>query len=86
MYFVYIIECRDTSLYTGITTDLARRLDEHKHGIGSNYTRARGAVKIVYSEKHHTRSLALKREAEIKRLPRAKKLYLIKSKKTARMI
>ena len=77
MYFVYIIECRDTSLYTGITTDLARRLDEHKHGIGSNYTRSRGAVKIVYSEKRRTRSLALKREAEIKRLPRAKKLALL---------
>jgi putative endonuclease len=80
MYFVYIIECADKSLYTGITTDLMRRLSEHKNGIGSHYTRSRGVVKIVYSEKHSTRSLAQKREAEIKSWPRAKKLTLIKSK------
>lgn len=77
MYFVYILKCRDKSLYTGITTDLTRRLAEHKNGIGSHYTRSRGAVKIVYSEKHRTRSLASKREAEIKSWPRAKKLALI---------
>jgi putative endonuclease len=80
-YFVYILQCADASLYTGITTDLKRRLAEHKNGIGSHYTRSRGAVKIVYSEKRATRSLASKREAEIKRLPRAKKLVLIQFKK-----
>ena len=78
MYFVYILKCRDASLYTGITTDLARRFAEHKNGVGSHYTCSRGAVKIVYSEKHRTRSLASKREAEIKSWPRAKKLALIK--------
>ena len=81
MYFVYILKCRDASLYTGITTNLARRLSEHKNGIGSSYTRSRGAVKMVYSEKCTTRSLALKREAEIKSWPRAKKLALIKLSK-----
>jgi putative endonuclease len=81
MYFVYIIECADASLYTGITTNLTRRLTEHKNGIGSQYTRSHGAVKIVYSEKRSTRSLALKREAEIKSWPRAKKITLIQSKK-----
>ena len=76
MYFVYIIECRDKTLYTGITTDLERRLSEHKNGTGSHYTRSRGVTKIVYSEKRATRSLASKREAEIKSWPRAKKLAL----------
>lgn len=80
-YFVYLLECADKSIYTGITTDLARRLDEHKHGIGSHYTRAHGARKIIYREEFATRSAALKREAEIKRWPRGKKLGLIKSVK-----
>ena len=77
MYFVYILLCGDRSLYTGITTDVARRFQEHKAGKGGHYTAAKGAVKVVYSEKHPTRSLALKREAEIKRWPREKKLALI---------
>ncbi len=77
MYFVYIIECGDKSLYTGITTDLKRRLEEHKAGTGGHYTRAKGAVKIVYSEEHQNRSSASKREAEIKKLKREKKLALV---------
>lgn len=79
MYFVYILQCKDTSLYTGITTDVARRLKEHKEGMGSHYTRARGAKKMLYKEKHPSRSAALKREAAVKRLSRAQKLKLIKS-------
>lgn len=77
MYFVYILRCKDYSLYTGITTDLERRLSEHKAGVASHYTAARGASKVVYTEEHPTRSSALKREAEIKKMPRKNKLALI---------
>lgn len=77
VYFVYILQCADKSLYTGITTDLARRLAEHKDGTGSNYTRARGAKKIVYSERHPDRSAASRCEAAIKKLSRKNKLALI---------
>jgi putative endonuclease len=78
MYFVYIIECKDKSLYTGITTDLDRRFAEHKNGIGSNYTHAKQAKKLVYSESCPDRSSASKREAEIKSWTRGKKLNLIR--------
>lgn len=76
MYYVYILECADGSLYTGITTDLARRLAEHQEGKGAQYTRARGAVRMRYHEVHPDRSSASKREAKIKRLSRADKLIL----------
>ena len=79
MYFVYILLCADGSLYTGITTDVERRFKEHANKIGSNYTSARGAVKIVYTEKQKDRSSASKREAEIKRMTRTMKLNLIKT-------
>lgn len=78
MYFLYILKCSDGSLYTGITTDLKRRLKEHKEGKGGHYTRSRKVLKIVYSEKHLNRSIASKREAEIKGWRRSMKLALIK--------
>ncbi len=78
MYFVYLLECKDGSLYTGITTDVARRLAEHKKGVGGHYTRAKGARRILYSEQAKSRSIALKREAEIKKWPRKKKLELLR--------
>lgn len=78
MYYVYILKCADGSLYTGITTDVGRRFEEHKAGTGGHYTRSRVVAKVVYTEKLPDRSSASKREAEIKRLPRAKKLLLIK--------
>jgi len=77
MYFVYLLECADGSLYTGITTDVARRLAEHKAGTASHYTCARGAVRMVYTEKQKDRSSAQKREAKIKKLSRRAKLVLI---------
>jgi putative endonuclease len=77
MYFVYLIECKDKSIYTGITTNLKRRLEEHKKGVGARYTRARKAVELLYSEKAKNRSAAQKREALIKSWPRKKKLELI---------
>lgn len=76
-YFVYIIECKNKSLYTGITTDLKRRFKEHKSGKGAHYTKCNPPKKIVYVEKYKNRSQASKREAEIKKWPRSKKINLI---------
>ena len=78
MYFLYLLECKDGTIYTGITTDVKRRFLEHKNGVGSHYTRARKAKRILYTEKHKNRSLASKREAEVKRMPRKEKLKLKK--------
>jgi len=80
MYFVYIIECVDGSLYTGIATDPKERFLKHKSGDGAKYTIAHPPLKLVYTEKLKDRSLALKREMEIKKLSRGKKLDLIKRK------
>ena len=77
MYYVYIIECKDRSLYIGITTDIKRRFREHASGAGGAYTRSRGVKKILYTEKFKNRSLASKCEAEIKKWPRSKKLALV---------
>jgi putative endonuclease len=77
MYYIYLLECADRTIYTGITTDVARRFEEHRRGKGGGYTRAHGARRILYFEKRATRSAALRREAEIKKWPRAKKLRLI---------
>lgn len=76
-YFVYMLECADGSLYTGITTDVERRFLEHKAGTGGHFTRAHKPRRIVYTEEHLGRSSALKREAAIKKLSRAKKLASI---------
>ncbi|OGG44818.1 hypothetical protein A2673_02165 [Candidatus Kaiserbacteria bacterium RIFCSPHIGHO2_01_FULL_50_13] len=78
MYFVYILHCSDGTLYTGVTNDLKRRFEQHKKGTGGSYTRSRTVERIVYSEEAHGRGAALKREVEIKRLTRQKKLSLIK--------
>jgi len=78
MYFVYLIECEDGTLYTGITTNVERRFKEHSLGKGGAYTRSKRAKKILYTETQPNRSSALKRESEIKSWPRAKKLSLIK--------
>ena len=74
-----MLQCKDRSLYTGITTDVARRLKEHREGAGGHYTRARGAVRMAYIEEHPDRSSASRREAAIKRLTRAGKLELIRA-------
>ena len=78
-WYVYILECADNSLYTGITIDVERRISEHNHDnkLGAKYTRARRPVKLVYQEKFKTRGLATKREMEIKKLKRAEKKHLI---------
>jgi len=80
-YVVYILLCKDTSLYTGITTDVVRRFEEHKSRKGGNYTRSHVPEKIVYTEKVVSRSAALMREAEIKKLSRSQKIGLFKLNK-----
>ena len=77
MYFVYLIECGDKSIYTGITTNIARRFNEHKIGKGGHYTSSRQVVKVLHTEKFKTRSEALKREFENKNWHKKKKLSLV---------
>lgn len=77
MWHVYIISCSDNSLYTGTTTDISRRLNEHNSGKGGSYTRARQPVKLLHKEDYSTRSQALKREYRIKCWTRGRKLALI---------
>ena len=74
---VYIILCTDNSLYTGITTDIERRLSQHGGKRGAKYFRGRSPRQVVYLETGHTRSSASQREADIKQLGRAGKLRLI---------
>ncbi len=81
MYYVYMVECADKTLYTGIATELERRIEEHNSSDkGSKYTRMRRPVILVYSEEHPDRSSASKREYVIKKkMDRAKKLKLIEN-------
>ncbi len=77
-YFVYILKCADETLYTGITTDIKRRVEEHNSSEkGAKYTKLRRPVDLVYSEESENRSTASKREYAIKKLSRAQKLELI---------
>ena len=82
-WFVYILRCADQSLYTGITRDLERRLEEHNHNnkLAAAYTRARRPVSLIYQENFKDRSTASKREAEIKKMTRAEKEQLIAKEK-----
>ena len=79
-WFVYILECKDGKLYTGITNNLERRIKSHNSGNGCRFTKYRTPVKLLYSEDCLTKPDALKREARIKDLPREKKLGLIAGK------
>ena len=74
---VYILECADGSLYTGITTNITRRMAEHKAGKGAKYTKGRGPFRLAYSETYARRGEACRREIEIKSLDRATKLKLL---------
>lgn len=75
-YFCYMVVCADETYYTGWTTDPARRARQHNQGQGARYTRQRGPVRLVYVEELADRASAMRREAQIKRLPRAKKQQL----------
>ena len=81
IWTVYILECADSSLYTGITTDLARRIAEHEMGKGARYTHGRGPFRLAHQEHHINRAEASKREIIIKAMTRTRKLALIQGKR-----
>lgn len=77
MYTLYLLQCSDDSLYTGITNDLENRLKAHRSGEGSKYVRSRLPFELVYKEEHSNKSEVMQREAEIKSWSRKEKLDLI---------
>lgn len=79
-WWVYMVRCRDGSLYTGATNDLPARLERHNAGKGAAYTRSRRPVRLVWAERAADRSRALRREAELKRLTREEKLVLVRKR------
>lgn len=82
-WYVYILRCADSTLYTGATDDVARRVAVHNSGKGAKYTRSRLPVEAVYTEVCESYSAALKREAAIKKLSRSEKCKLIEEKEAA---
>jgi len=78
-YFVYILRCCDDSFYTGYTKDIDARLELHRKGAGAKYVRSRLPLELVYLEQWMERSMAMRREKEIKKLPRKKKEELVDS-------
>jgi len=77
-YYLYILECSDKTLYTGIATDVARRVGEHNNSQkGAKYTARRRPVKLTFSKEFASRSAALKEECRVKKLSRTEKLYMI---------
>jgi putative endonuclease len=82
-WYLYILKCRDNTFYTGITTDLERRLDQHNNGTASRCTRSRLPVVRVYHEACANRSEALKRECAVKKLSRDEKDLMVKKRRTA---
>lgn len=83
MYYIYILLCKDNSLYTGITTNMEKRLALHTQGKGAKYTRGRAPLTLVYLATEENRSLASKEEARIKKLSPTEKQKLIQSQDTA---
>ena len=79
-WYVYMLRCRDNSLYTGYTDDVKRREAVHNSGKGAKYTKSRLPVKLVYFEQYEDRSQAMKRECAIKQLTKAQKEYLVSGK------
>ena len=80
IWYLYILRCKDDTLYTGITTDVEKRLEAHRSGRGAKYTRGRAPLELVYRETCGSHSDALKREAEIKKLSRQAKELLVNSR------
>ena len=77
-WVVYMVKCDDNTIYTGISNNLKKRLDTHKKGNGSKYVRARLPFKLIYTEECQSRSKAIKREIEIKKLDKKNKELLVK--------
>ena len=82
MWSVYIIQCADKTLYTGITNNLTKRLEMHELGKAAKYTKGRGPFRLVYQESYENRSLSTKREAEIKKFTKQNKYKLVESYKS----
>ena len=80
MNYVYIIKCKDDSLYTGWTNNLQKRFKDHCNGKGAKYTRGRGPLELVYYEEYEDKKDAMKREYKIKQLSRVEKIKLISTK------
>ena len=80
MFYVYILKCSDGTLYCGYTNNPEKRFEKHSCGMGAKYTRARLPLELVYTEECETKSEAMKREYEIKKMRRADKLRLIEEK------
>jgi putative endonuclease len=78
-WFVYVVQCRDGSLYTGIARDVHARVDKHNQGQGARYTRGRGPVRLVHVERKRSQGAALRREAAIKSMPRKAKVALVET-------
>ncbi|MEF8826653.1 MAG: GIY-YIG nuclease family protein [Halapricum sp.] len=78
-YYVYVLHCADDTFYTGYTTDIDRRVNEHEAGRGAKYTRGRTPVEVVHVESYASKSEAMSREYEIKQYSRAEKERLIES-------
>lgn len=76
-HFVYIVECDDGTFYTGYTTDVERRVEEHNAGVGARYTRGRTPVEVIYTEAYASKSEAMSREYAIKQLRRRQKERLV---------
>lgn len=74
MWFVYLLLCDNGSLYTGIAKDVDKRFQAHQMGRGAKYTRSHPPIKVIFQEKYNTRSLAQKRESEIKSWARDQKI------------
>ncbi len=83
MYYCYVLRCADGTLYTGVTTDVARRVEEHNGGEGARYTASRRPVRLVWKEEHRDRSSAQRREAAIKGWRRSRKEALIGGGRTS---
>ncbi len=81
MWFVYILKCVDGSLYTGSTNNIEKRFKDHLSGKGARYTKSHKPDSVVYQESFSSKSLALKREAEIKKLPKSQKVNLVEGVK-----
>ncbi len=81
-WLVYLLRCADGSLYTGVTNDLPRRVAAHNAGTAAKYTRSRRPVRVVHTERARGRSAALRRECAIKRLTRARKLELVRGRRS----
>ena len=78
-WYVYMLRCGDGTLYTGMSDDVERRLAAHRSGKGAKYTRGRGPLELVYTEEQPDKSSALRRESQIKKLPRERKSALCES-------